>query len=65
MCPITLMEQVLCEIRHLCYKNWDCGCKRNAAIWLMSNNAHKHTDHYTPLIGRPKRVLLIISPHTK
>ena len=32
--------EVLNQMKHLGYKNWDCGCKRNAAIAIMTRNYH-------------------------
>ena len=34
-------DEVLSQMDHLSYKNWECGCPRNPAIWKMSNNHHR------------------------
>ncbi len=57
------MDMVICEMRHLCYKNWECGCTRNPAIWLMTNNSHKDAElypyeHEVPKTQRRRRRLL-------
>jgi len=36
----TMWTEVLGQMKHLGYKNWDCGCKRNAATAVMTRNYH-------------------------
>ena len=49
--PSSLFDDVLCQMEHLSYKNWNCGCRRNAAIAVMARNRHADDE-----IGVPRRV---------
>ena len=50
--PSSRFDDVLCQMEHLSYKNWDCGCPRNAAIAVMARNRHADDDPVTVPIRR-------------
>ena len=37
-------DNVLNQMSHLSYKNWDCGCKRTKASAIMTKNYHLWQD---------------------
>jgi len=39
-----ISDAVYGQLRHLAYKNWDCGCKRNAATAVMTRNYPRDDD---------------------
>ena len=50
--PPSWFDDVLNQMEHLSYKNWDCGCRRNAAIAVMARNRHDCDEPVTVPIRR-------------